>query len=216
MYIIIIGARRIGRHLAKTLHEEQHDVVVIDKNQDVLQDITNEADIVAIRGDATSPKILEEAGIGDADAVLSLTGNDQTNLIISLMAKQLGCKYVAARLGELHYDESILTNLGLDLVIYPEAAAAGYIAELVTKPEVLDLAFLARGDAEILEIEVKPESKIAGRKIKEDENPQGTAMIAIFDKGKLEIPGPNVKISAGDKILILAKKEKIKQLRKIL
>ncbi len=216
MYIIVIGAGRIGTHLAKTLIDEGHDVVVVDKNGDVCHEVASELGCITIRGDAAKPKVLEEAGIKEADAVIVLTGSDETNLIISLMAKQMGAKQVAARLGALHYEEGILKNLGLDLVIYPEAAAAGYIAELITKPEVLDLAFIARGDAEIVEILIKEKSKIVGKKIKEIEQPQGTAIIALSKEGKIVIPNPDTEIKAGDKILILAKTEKVKEIKKLI
>ncbi|RLG21860.1 TrkA family potassium uptake protein [Candidatus Micrarchaeota archaeon] len=216
MYIIIIGAGKVGYHLTKILLEEGHDVVVVDKDGDVCHEIATELECVTIRGDGTKPRILEEAGIYEADAIVTLTGSDETNLIASLTAKQMGAKYVATRLGALHYDEEILKKLGLDLVIYPEAAAAGYIAELITKPDVLDLAFISRGDAEILELEVKPKSKIAGKEISEIEQPQGTAIIAIIEKGRLVIPKPSRKIKAGDKVLILAKKEKVKEIKKMI
>lgn len=216
MYIIIAGAGKVGRHLAKVLVDEEHDIVIIDKNGDVCHELSNELEIVTIRGDATRPKILEEAGLHEADAVVALTGSDETNLIISLVAKQQGAKYVAARLGALHYNEEVLKNLGLDLVIYPEAAAAGYIAELITKPEVLDLAFISRGDAEIVEMMVTEKSKIADKEIGHIEQPQGTAIIAIIEKGKVIIPEPKRKIKAGDKILILAKKEKVNQIKKMI
>ena len=215
MYIIIAGAGKVGRHLAKVLVDEEHDIVIIDRDGDVCHELSNELEIVTIRGDATRPKLLEEAGLHEADAVVALTGSDETNLIISLVAKQQGAKYVAARLGALHYNEDVLKNLGLDLVIYPEAAAAGYIAELITKPEVLDLTFISRGDAEIVEMMVTEKSKIADKEIGHIEQPQGTAIIAIIEKGKVIIPEPKRKIKAGDKILILAKKEKVNQIKKM-
>ncbi len=216
MYIIIAGAGKVGYHLAKINIEEGHDVVVIDKKGDVCHEIANELECVTIRGDSTKPRILEEAGISEADALVALTGSDETNLITCLIAKQYGAKYVAARLGALHYNEDVLKKLGLDLVIYPEAAAAGYIAELITKPEVLDLAFISRGDAEIVEMMVKEKSKIANKEIAHIEQPQGTAIIAIIEKGKVQIPDPKYKIKPGDKILILAKKEKVKQIKKMI
>lgn len=216
MYIIIIGSGRIGKHLAKLLIEEKHDVVIVDKDGDVCHDVASDLDIITIRGDGSKPSILEEAGIKEADALVALTGSDETNLIVSLMAKQMGAKHVAARLGALHYDEKVLKQLGLDLVIYPEAAAAGYISELITKPEVLDLAFIGRGNAEIIEVEIKNNSKINGKKIKDIEHPQGTAIIAVYENDKIIIPTRDTKLDAGDKVLILAKSEKIAQIRKLL
>lgn len=215
MHIVIVGAGRVGHHLARILMEEGNEVIVVDKNGDVCHEIASELDCTTIRGDATKPNVLEEAGVREADAMVALTGSDETNLIISLLSKQMGAKQVAARLGALHYDEEVLKKLGLDLVIYPEAAAAGYISELITKPEVLDLAFIGRGSAEIIEVEAKRGSPITKKKIKDVEHPPGTAIIAIFEKGKLIIPDPDDQVKAGDKVLILAKTERIKRIKKL-
>ena len=83
-------------------------------------------------------------------------------------------------------------------MIYPEAAAAGYISELVTKPDVLDLAFIARGHAEIVELEVTEGSKIIGRKISDVENPQGTAIVAFVQESRIVIPDQNAVVKAGE------------------
>lgn len=216
MFVIIVGGGRTGYHLAKLLHEEGCEVTVIDKKGDVCQEIKEEIGCSCIQGDAAKPQFLQEAGVREADSIVALTGSDETNLIISLVAKQLGAKQVAARLGSLHYDKDTLKKIGLDLVIYPEAAAAGYISELITKPELLDLAFIARGEAEIIEVEVRPGSKIAGKKIKEINRPQDITVIAIFENGKLKIPDQNTAVRAGDKVLILAKTDKIKEVRKLI
>ncbi len=215
MYIIIIGAGTIGSHLARLLIKEDCDVVVVDKNGDVCQELSQELEIIAIRGDGTKPKTLEDAGVKEADAVAVLTGSDETNLIVSLIAKQAGAEYVVARLGALHYDEQVLKNLGIDLVVYPEAAAAGYISQMITKPEVLDLTFLSRGDAEIIELNVKEESKIAGKQISEIKQPKGTRIIAVIKDGKLAIPEDNTVINPGSKILVLSKIESIKEAKKL-
>lgn len=216
MEIIIIGAGRIGRHLARILMEEEHDVTIVERNGDLCHEIASDIGCTTIRGDATKPEILEDAGVREADAIVVLTGSDETNLMVSMMAKKMGAKNVAARLGSLHYDEGTLKMIGLDVVIYPEAAAAGYISELVTKPEVLDLAFIGRGEAEIVEMNLTKKSKVVGKKIKEIEHPKGTAIIAIYDKGKLKIPDPETRLNQGDKVLVLAKVEKVKHIKKLL
>jgi trk system potassium uptake protein TrkA len=135
-------------------------------------------------------------------------------MVICLLAKDLGAKQVAARISRVTYNEAIMKKLGIDIVIHPEAAAAGYIEELITKPEVLDLAFISRGDAEIMEFKVKPKSKINGKKIKDIENPSGSAIVAVFENGKLIIPDVNTKIKTGMTVMILAKREIANNVRK--
>jgi trk system potassium uptake protein len=214
MYIIIVGAGNLGFYLAELLLEEEHDVVVIEKDEKTCEKISNELDLVATKGDGTDPKVLEKAGIKEADAVVALTSADDTNMVISMLAKELGAKNVAARIGRVEYDENVLKKLGIDIVIHPEAAAAGYIAELITKPEVLDLAFISRGEAEIMEIQVGEKSKIAGKKVKDIEHPSGSAIVALYKYDNLIIPDPETMIDAGTKILILAKREVAEKVRK--
>ncbi|MBT4191707.1 MAG: TrkA family potassium uptake protein [Candidatus Diapherotrites archaeon] len=214
MYIVIIGAGSLGYYLAHLLLEENHECVVIDKDSAKCDKIANDLDIVAINGDATDPKTLGKVDISEADAVVALTAQDETNMVICLLAKDLGAKQVGARISRIDYNEKILRKLGIDVVIHPEAAAAGYIEELITKPEVLDLAFLSRGNAEIMEFEVTAKSKLAGKKVKDIENPSGSAIIGFFEKGELVIPSPEMKIKKGTKILIIAKRSVANSVRK--
>ncbi len=214
MYVIVIGAGELGYYLTQLLVEESHYVVVIDKDPVVCERRSNELNVVATQGDATESRTLEQAGIKDADAVVALTKQDETNLIIALLAKELGAKQVATRLGKVEFDEKLLKRLGIDIVIHPEAAAAGYIAELITKPEVLDLAFISRGEAEIMEIEVKENSRLAGKKVSEIEYPSGSAIVALIQFDNLEIPNPETEIKVGMKVLILAKRDTASKVRK--
>lgn len=216
MYIVIVGGGKLGFYLAQLLLDEHHDCLVIDKDAERCEFIANHLNIVATKGDATNPSVLEEAAVTEADALIVLTSNDETNLVVSWLAKELGAKKVATRLGKLHYDEAVLNRLGIDLVIHPEAAAAGYIEELITKPEVLDLAFISRGSAEIMEIEIDKKSKLIGRNIKDIESPQGSAIVALFGNKKLIIPDSTTKIKEGDKILVLATTDVANSVRKLL
>src|SRR3989338_2008527 len=205
MYIIVVGAGTMGYYLAKTLVEEEHDAVVIDKSGDKCKEIANKTGVLAIRGDATEPDVLEHAGIKTADAVVAVTSSDETNIIVCLLAKNLGCKKVIARLGQSHYDEIVLKKLGIDLVFHPEATSAMYRSELITKPEVADLAFISRGAAEIIEVEVKEKNPWVGKKVGEisKDHPKNSSIIAIYEDNSLVIPEQDYEIKPGEKILIL-------------
>ncbi len=215
MYVVVVGAGKLGYYLAQLLIDEGHDVVVIDKDENACRKIANDLNIITINGNATETKTLEKANVKECDALVALTGNDEINLVVSLLAKELGAKQVAARLAGLEYDEHVLKRLGIDIVVHPEAAAAGYIEELITKPEVLDLAFISRGEAVIMEISVSEKSKIANKKVAEIEHPSGSAIIAIREHDKLKIPDSDTIIKPGAKILVLAKREVADKIRKL-
>lgn len=216
MYIVIIGAGGLGYYLAQLLLEEEHDAVIVDKDPARCEKISQQLDLVATQGDGTETAVLEKVGVKEADAVVALTGQDETNMVISLLAKELGAKKVAARISRVEYDETVLKKLGIDIVIHPEAAAAGYIDELITKPEVLDLAFISRGQAEIMEVKISEKSKIAGKKIKDIEQPPGTSIVALYERKNLIIPKPEDEIKVGQKILILAKRDVADKVRKMI
>ena len=216
MYIVIIGAGELGYYLAQLLLEEEHDAVIVDKDPVRCETISQKLDIVATQGDGTETAVLEKVGVKEADAVVALTGQDETNMVISLLAKELGAKTVAARISKVEYDETVLKKLGIDIVIHPEAAAAGYIEELITKPEVLDLAFISRGQAEIMEVRINEKSKIAGKQIKDIEQPPGSSIVALYEGKNLVIPNENDTVKVGQKILILAKREVAGKVRKMI
>jgi len=216
MYIIIVGAGNLGYYLAQLLLDEEHDVVIVEKDEKTCERVSSELNVVATKGDGTDPKVLEKAGIKEADAVVVLTSQDETNMVISLLAKELGAKSVATRISRVEYDEKILNKLGIDIVIHPEAAAAGYIAELITKPDVLDLAFISRGAAEIMEIEVNEKSKVVGKKISELEYPPGSAIVAMYDNNAFIIPDKDTILRPGLKLMVLAKTEVAQKVRKML
>jgi len=171
---------------------------------------------VCHHGNSTESKVLEEAGVKECHALVALTATDETNMVVSLLAKELGAKTVAARLSKIEYDERVLKKLGIDIVIHPEAAAAGYISELITKPEVLDLAFISRGNAEIMEIELKSDSKLSGKRVKDLEQPEGSAIVALFEGEKLVIPKSDTLLRTGNKILVLAERGVADKVRKML
>ena len=216
MYIIIVGCGKLGYYLTQLLLDEGHDVVVVDKDPLVCEKVSDELDVVAQEGDGTEPHILEKAGIKEADALVALTGSDETNMVVSLLAKELGAKQVATRIEKVQYDEKVLKKLGIDIVIHPEAAAAGYIEELLTKPGVVDLAYISRGAAEIMEIQVNAKSRIAGKKVKDIEHPAGSSIIAFYEDDELIIPEPDSVIKVGARLLVLSKREVAETVRKML
>jgi len=214
MYIVVIGAGTLGFYLVKTLLEEGHDAVVIDKSGDTCKEIANKTGVLAIRGDATEPEVLERAGIAEADALVAATGNDEANIIIALVAKSLGLKKAIVRLGRTHYEEEVLAKMGIDMVFYPEATAAEFIEEIITKPAVADLAFLSRGNAEILEIEIKGNSPWRNKRINEIKMIEGSGIIALYYDNELIIPKQDTRLKIGNTVLVISKKELVDKVLK--
>ena len=215
MHVVIAGAGKLGFHLAKILKEKRYKVTLVEKSSDVSNELSNELDCEFVIGDATKPSVLQDASVREADIVLALTGNDETNLVVCLMSKNFGARQVAARLSGTHYDENTLKKLGIDLVVYPEAAAAGYISELIAKPEILDLAFIAHGQAEIVEMEVPEKSKLAGKTVAKASTKEAK-VIALIRNNVLTLPSENTVLKPGDRILVVSRTGKASDARKLL
>jgi len=204
MYCIVVGGGEIGHYLASSLLEDEHEVVLVEKNSEVAQRISDELDIVSIIDDATKASTLEEAGVRGADSVIVLTGSDEVNLVVGMLAKELGAKKVAIKLLKVNYNKDFLDKLGIDIVFHPEAAAASYLEEMLTRPEIIDLAFLNKGDAEIIEISITKDTNLVNKQIK-DVPQNDRSIIAVFDlKGELIIPKPTTILKENYKVLLLA------------
>lgn len=217
MHIIIVGCGNLGYYVSKMLISENHDVVVVERDNYRSEKAANDFDVITITGDATEPSVLEKAGIDHATILIALTEVDETNLIIGLMAKEYGVKTVAVSLSKVHYHGPIIKKLGIDVVIHPEAAAAGYITQLVTQPDVLDLSFFSKGDAEIVELALDDNSKYIGKNVKFFNNkiPGETRTIGLYRDGKFLFTEDDMILKQKDKLLVVSMKSKVSQLRQM-
>ncbi len=202
----------MGFTLAKYL-EKKHDLVLIDINPKKCEIASNEIDGIVINGDCTKIKILEDAGIDNADYYIAVTGKDEVNLLSSLLAKSYGVKTIA-RISELEYKD-VFERLGIDITISPEIIAAKYIEKLIERPGIIDLAIVGRGEAEILELKISKNSRAANKKIKDLGGGKDFLIISVFENGNLIIPSGETLLKPGDRILVLVKRgceDKIKKL----
>ena len=102
MNIIILGAGKVGSHLTNELSLQNHDILVIDHDKDVLNRLLEQNDVMALEGDGTDLSILQEANVGACDLFIALTRNDDTNLISAALAKSLGTSDIIIRLSLIH------------------------------------------------------------------------------------------------------------------
>ena len=218
MYVIIVGRSAVARHLISLLDAEENEVVVIEKDSAISKAIAYDFDVITVNGDATNQNTLKKAGIDHADVFLALTDDDESNLIMALIAKQAGVKTVAVILRKISYQKEVFDKLGIDYVIQPDYAAAGYITQLITDKDILDLSFFSMGDAGIVENVIKKESKHIGLHISKFKTllPDESNIIGYFKNGDFNVYKDTDTLEEGQKILIVAKKEKIKEVKKLI
>lgn len=219
MKILIAGAGEIGFELSKILSQEHHDVTVMDQRQKCLQRVIDKLDVLAVEGNATSPNSLVEAGAMEADMMIAVTSVDEVNIIASMMAKRLGVKSVIARVrnDELSQADSPLSpsELGIDVLIHPEQAAATEIHLLVKRASASDVVSLADDRLQMVGLRIEPDSKITDQPLSElakqfDEIQ--SRVLAISRRGRTIIPRGDSRLMAMDHAFFITKTENVKNL----
>ena len=153
MKIIIIGNGKVGYTLARQLSGENHDLVLIDKNPDALRNAEGVLDILCTEGSGASIQVLLEAGVRGADLVVAVTGSDELNIVCCLIAKKLGAKHTVARIRSPEYFKEanlLKREIGLNMIINPEYAAAQEISRLLRVPTAFSVEGFARGLVEMI------------------------------------------------------------------
>lgn len=212
MYVVIMGAGRVGLSLADLLIEDGYDITIIENEESLCTDASAELDALVICGNGTSSKVLEEVNIQDADYFVATTGNDESNLLSCILVRNYEVPNIIARVSNPDHEEAF-KEVGIDNVISPEVTAAGFLEKLITRPNVADLITLGEGDGEILDMTVTND-KIVGKKIKDISPDKDYIIIATYHDGKLIIPQTDSVLSRGEKISVLVKRGAFKKVAK--
>ena len=171
MKIIITGGGAVGYHLAKMMSSELQDIYLIDENQERLDYIQSHIDIFAIKGDAKSISILKEAKIEECDLLIAVTSSEETNLLVSILAKQFGAKRAIARINNMELLEEdnqlLFRELGVDNLISPVKLAAKEIQRLLKRSAFTDDCEFEGGKLRVFGIPVGSQSPLKGRTILE-------------------------------------------------
>jgi len=224
MRIIIVGAGVVGYHLAERLSVEGHDISVIDASPELVRRIDERMNVLAVQGDASLPSILRKAGAEGADLVIAVTDRDNTNLVVSLLARKLGAKRVVVRLrnSELSGREALLSReeLGADFIINPVTTTSDLLERLIRNPGAFDAAEFADGELLLWGFELSPRSHLAGLKLhelKERYRKSVHALIVAIARpdGDLVIPRGDDDLRAGDHIYVFIPRTALAEFREL-
>ena len=148
MYVIIVGAGRVGLNLAQSLIREGLNVTIIENDSTISEEVAEQINAMVIHGDATSVQVLEDADITDADVFVAATGHDTVNLLTSVLSQNYdNIKKIIARVNDLDHVNAF-KRVGIDITVSPESAVASYLERIITRPKVSDLIILGRGTTE--------------------------------------------------------------------
>ncbi|NLL92390.1 MAG: Trk system potassium transporter TrkA [Ruminococcaceae bacterium] len=212
MNIIIVGCGKVGSTIAEQLQIENHDVTVVDIDEEVVNELTYKLDIMGVVGNGTSNTVLQEAGISDADIVIAVTEMDEMNLLCCLIAKKTSnCNTVARVRNPIYSNETefLKKELGISMIINPELAASQEVSRLLSLPSVIEISTFANGKIEILKLKVEKNSVLCGMTlIKMRKAIPGNVLIcAVEREDEALIPTGDFIIEAEDYIYIIASKK---------
>jgi trk system potassium uptake protein TrkA len=200
MRILICGAGSAGVHAANTL-SEFHDVTVIDRHPPA--GLRAAPALRSLTGDAADPTVLLRAGAHDADALVALTGDDPTNLVIALLAKRrFGIRWVVGRVNDPAHRWLFGPAAGVDVVVSTAELVAQLVQEEITAGDLVTLLRL-RGGVAVTETALPPGALAAGSEVKELAVPHGIALTAVVRGDAVLIPGRAGRLRAGDVVIAL-------------
>ena len=219
MKIVILGAGQVGSNVAESLVSERNDITVVDTDPVRLRNLQDRLDLRTVVGSASHPTVLVEAGIEDADMVIAVTQNDETNLVACKLAQQLfnvPTRIARIRATDFLGEERILGQecFAIDLAICPEQVLTDYIVKLIEFPEALQVLEFANGKVSLVAVRAFQGGPLVGHQLKDIRKhmPSVDARIAAVFRGDASIPpeGDTV-VEAGDEVFCLAATEHIRQ-----
>lgn len=216
MKIIVVGAGKVGEVLCKDLSAEGNDIVLIEKDEKILDKIISDFDVMGVLGNGATLEILREAGVKGADVFIAVTESDEINIISSIMAKKLGAKYTIARVREPGYSTDLdfmSSSLGIDLILNPDVQAATFIARNIFFPNALNVESFSNNRINLIEMSIDEDSLLCDKKIYELSKFSSAKIIicTIQRDDEIYIPNGNFILKENDKIYITGTPDEIKR-----
>ncbi|HBH06013.1 MAG TPA: Trk system potassium transporter TrkA [Flavobacteriales bacterium] len=206
--IMVLGGGTIGENAARKL-SKKYSVKLIEINKERSFDLANNLpDTMVIHGDGRNADIILEEGLDNMDAFIAVTGNSETNILSSLVAKERGVKKTVALVENVDYVH-LSQNIGIDTMINRKLIAANNIFRYIRKGDIISIAGIHGVEAEVLEFIVKEKSKITRKYIKNLDFPKKALLCGVVRKGKSRIPNGGFRIRTDDRVVVLCAPEVI-------
>lgn len=202
--VIIMGTTRLSELTAEAMSQAGFGVVMVDPERArCAQMSARHPKAVIIHGDPTDPAVMSDLDLDDTDAVLALTGWDEVNITVCLVAKALGAASTVARFNRIDY-VSLLSGVGIDAAISSRLLAASAILRFVRHGDIQQVVTFSDTDAEAIEIEVASDASAVGKSLIDLALPKGVVVGGISREGTTFVPDGSTRIKAGDRIIFFS------------
>lgn len=203
--IAIAGGGKVGRYVARDLVSKGHEIVLIEEDKGKLQALKDTIDVNWIVGDACELHVLDEAVLSSCDVMVAATGDDEDNLVISLLAKQeFAVPRVVARVNYPDNDWLFNDTWGVDVSVSTPHLLTSLVEEAVSVGDLVRLLQLEQGKVTLLEVTLAEDSPAHGRTITELDIPADSTIVAVVRDRHVIAPKPETPLHAGDEVLAIA------------
>ena len=213
---LIVGGGRIGARLAEQMEKEGIKTRIIEASKSRCLELAEQMDkTVVLHGDGSDQKLFLEENLNQIDAVISVTDDDETNVLVSLLAKNLGVENTVTRIGKSSY-YPFLATIGIEKVVSPRLSAVSSILQNVRQGKVLSDISIFGERGEFIQAIALETSDITDRPLKDIHMPKGALLVCIIRNGTIIIPAGDSVVTPGDQIIVFTVKHAVKKMEKLL
>ncbi|MCM1533459.1 MAG: Trk system potassium transporter TrkA [Corallococcus sp.] len=212
MKVIVVGCGKVGKAILESMDGEGHDVVAIDNDLQVIESVTNNYDVMAVCGSATSRELLQQAGVAKTELFIAVTESDEVNMLACFLAKRMGAKHTVARIRETEYNEDglefLIKELDLSMALNPELLTAESLFDLLKLPSAVNVDNFAGKKIQMLELAVKENSPIADKSLQDLRKKSSVQFVAcaVQRNEEVHIPTGAFVLKADDKVAFMVKR----------
>lgn len=208
MRVVFVGGGALSERTARILVQRGYEVVVIDREKDRLEALAESLDCGFLHGDGTRPAVLRDADPEHTAALLCLTGNDQTNIIASLVGRSLGFRRVLTRIDSDEF-EHICLELGLRDTVIPARTIGRYLADTVEGHDILELSSAIKGDARLLAFVATDADAV---RVRDLELPSDCRVSHVYRDGETLFVDADTQLRKGDEVILLTHRRNVDSL----
>lgn len=215
MYVIVVGAGKVGYYLSKRLVNEGHEVLLMEKDRRRAAMLIEELGDLVMQGDGCEIRVMSEAGFGRADTIVAVTGDDEDNLVVCQMAKrQFSVPRTIARVNN-PLNEELFARLGIDTTVSSTALIYNMIDQQIEPGQMIPLGALRKGQIEVVTINVSETSPVLRRPVRDIGLPDRALIISIIRDENALLPQGDTTFAPGDSVIALVSTQDEQSLRAV-